>query len=381
MKILMYGVNQDTVSIEDIDKYRLTEEQRVQHLHDIKNFSGVEEICILSSDERSEYYLNVDETIFKHGDLLRYLSAFTGKPLKEIILETYSKFNKDVVQHLFTIVSGMEKRPKGSYTELQFAENALNLGVAESTLGSVMSGLFKDAIQFSRKMRLSEAMGPLYSGQPSRAIETFYKKIGQTEDKKFVLFGSDYDVVHLAKLLLSINIQSLTIANTNLNESKVLIDQLKDWINTTTYQTQPTRLHAADLQSVGYRFSNADGIVFSASFESSMLTEAVFEEVDTIRQTKKKQVIVDFTQQDEARFESLGELVVYTSIDEINNKDFTEEQQNQADIYFDEQLLQVTDRFMEQYQLQSEKIEQEPIEKLPIWRKTHTLDIFPNQMT
>lgn len=77
----MYGVNQETVSIDDLDKYKLDKTTQIQHLKDIRSFSGVEEVVLLSTPARNEYYLHVDETQFKHGDLLRYLAQFTNKPL------------------------------------------------------------------------------------------------------------------------------------------------------------------------------------------------------------------------------------------------------------------------------------------------------------
>lgn len=360
----MYGVNQDTVSVEDIDKYKLSETQKIEHLHDIKRFPGVEEICIMSSNMRSEYYLNVDETTFKHGDLLRYLSTFTGKPLKEIILETYSKFNKDVVNHLFTVVSGMEARPKGSYTTLRHAENALNVGAQEETLGFMLKDLFKNAIKFSRKMRLSETMKPFYNTQPSRAIEMLEDTIGELNDKKYVLFGNGYDVIHLAKLLLSLNVQSLTIANEDAFISKKMINNLKDWVDLTVEGECTTRFHAADLVSVCYRFSNADGIVLLPSFDCECLTSDMLEKVETIRQTKKIQVIVDFNENNRAAFESLGHLVSYTSFNDQSFKEFSDEELSQADIYFDENLLQVTEKFMENYQLVNEKHAQDHLKEL-----------------
>ncbi|MFL2076670.1 Rossmann-fold NAD(P)-binding domain-containing protein [Marinilactibacillus psychrotolerans] len=368
MKILMYGVNKDTVSIEDIDKYTLNESQKIRHLHDIKKFDGVEEVCILSSEVRSEYYLNVDETVFKHGDLLRYLSAFTGKPLKETILETYSKFNKDVVNHLFTIVSGMEAKPKGSHTTLQPVEKALDLGYKEKTIGIMIKDLFKNAIKFSRKMRLSEIMKPLYCAQPSRAIDLLQNSLGQLDDKKCVLFGNGYDVLHIAKLLLTLNIQSLTIANEDSADSTEMIDSLREWIDLTIDGPVSTRLHAADLLSVGYRFSNADGIVFSQSFNNECLNQELFEKVETIRQTMKKQIIVDFNQINRDLFNMLAHLVSYTSIENENTKDFTEHELNQADIFFDENLINETEKFMGNYQLLNEKHAQENVNK---WSSLH----------
>ena len=68
MKLLMYGVNRDSVSVDEIYKYSLNDDMRKKHLKEIKLFNGVKEVVLLVTENRNEYYLFVDETEFKHGD-------------------------------------------------------------------------------------------------------------------------------------------------------------------------------------------------------------------------------------------------------------------------------------------------------------------------
>ena len=57
MKLLMYGVNQETVMKEDIHKYLLNDEEKEIQMNDISQLEGVDEIIILSDDFRNEYLL------------------------------------------------------------------------------------------------------------------------------------------------------------------------------------------------------------------------------------------------------------------------------------------------------------------------------------
>ena len=77
MKLLMYGVNQETVMKEDIHKYLLNDEEKEIQMNDISQLEGVDEIIILSDDFRNEYFLYVDEEIFSHGEFLRYIANKT----------------------------------------------------------------------------------------------------------------------------------------------------------------------------------------------------------------------------------------------------------------------------------------------------------------
>ncbi|WP_225744159.1 hypothetical protein [Marinilactibacillus sp. Marseille-P9653] len=361
MKLLMYGVNQDTVSIDDIDRYKLSEQEKMTHLEDISAFSGVQEVCIISSEVRSEYYLNVDEKSFKHGDLLRYLSKHTDKPLKEIILETYSKFNKDVINHLLSTLSGMETKAKGSLATLKYAEAAMKSADEKQVLGNVLRKLFQKAIDFSKKMRISEAMRPLYLTDPSKTIEILKDRMDSLSEQKFVLFGTDYDTVHLAKLLLDLDAESITVIHQDAEISQKMISTLKDWVHLTNSEEKQTRLHAADLTSVGFRFCNADGIIVASSFDSELLSEELMMRIENIRQTEKKQVVVDFSEEKQEAFNLLGSLVQYEAPSTYHNNDFSDEEISNAELFFEENMTQVTERFMEEYQQMTElSLNQDP---------------------
>ncbi|MDZ7835380.1 MAG: hypothetical protein U5K84_08620 [Alkalibacterium sp.] len=167
MKLIMYGVNRDTVSTQDIHKYGLNESMRKCHLNDIDAFDGVAETVLVTTDSRNEYYLYIDEQTFRHGDLLRYLSCHTGKNLEEIILETYSKFNHDVVEHLYGLVSPLSEKPES----LSVLEQALLESLNEQTIGHVLNDLFTRAISFSMSLYDKEALYPILDGEVPRAIQ------------------------------------------------------------------------------------------------------------------------------------------------------------------------------------------------------------------
>src|SRR5690625_537306 len=118
MKLLMYGVNKETIMKEDVDKYRLFGDQKQIQMNDLSQFDGVEEIIVLTNDFRNECYLYVNETIFSHGDCLRYIADKTDRKLQEIILETYSKINEDVLRNIYEISSGYRSKPEGSFDVL-----------------------------------------------------------------------------------------------------------------------------------------------------------------------------------------------------------------------------------------------------------------------
>ncbi|HLR92266.1 MAG TPA: hypothetical protein VK048_04325, partial [Atopostipes sp.] len=170
MKLLMYGVNKETIMKEDVVKYRLSEPEKKVQMNDINKLQGVEEIVVLTNDFRNEYYLYVNETTFSHGDFLRYLAEKTDKNLQEIILETYSKFNEDVLRHLFEISSGYLSDPMGSFDSLESVENAVHYAEMLNTCGHILQNLFQEAIQLAYYFKLNEEIQPLNRSEISRYV-------------------------------------------------------------------------------------------------------------------------------------------------------------------------------------------------------------------
>jgi glutamyl-tRNA reductase len=345
----MYGVNQETVSSEDIEKYSLTKEIQEKQMDDIKRFTGVKEVALLCTNLRNEYYLHVDETIFKHGDLLRYLADFTEKPLKEVILETYSKFNEDVICHLFSVACGMESKPMGTLEPLASTEEALILAREKGTVGFVLKDLFEQAIQYAERIHQLPEMDALNQGKVSQSIRYIREYLEECAGKQFVLFGEGYEVTQLTKSLLSWHAESITIANAHSSLSEQTVEEINPLINKES-SLETRVLHAADLDNALYRLASADVIFVSSFVKHAWLSEDLLNQVKELRQTKKTQLILDLSDAQEEYLLAHQPQIDYVKIADIMQKEYSEEEKEQALTYFDESLLHATDHFMSNYQ-------------------------------
>lgn len=350
----MYGVNQETVSIEDIEKYSLTKETQAKQMYDIKQFRGVQEVVLLSTEHRNEYYLHVDETRFKHGDFLRYLSEFTGKTLKEVILETYSKFNEDVIRHLFSVVSGMETRPSGKIQPLSAAEEALALAHKEKTVGFVLKDLFEQALQYAQKVHLLPVLAPLNQAEAVRCLRIVQNQCESIQDKRFVLFGEDDEMIHLARLLLSLHAHSVTVANANYDSSESVCSSIQLW-GTEEKEDILRKIHPTNLNDVCYRLASADAVIVASTVKHAWLSKDLLDEMKEVRQTKKAQLVVDLGDAQEEFLLSHQADLEYVKLKDQDEQEFTEEEKEEAITYLDESLLHATDHFMERYHQFTEK--------------------------
>lgn len=344
MKLIMYGVSRDTVSSDDIHKYGLDESMRLQHLTDISRFEGVSEVVLVTTDIRNEYYLYIDEQNFKHGDLLRYLSSHTGKCLEEIILETYSKFNTEVVKHLLSLTSAVNEQSES----MRVLERALDESRIQGTIGNVLTDLFTKAIDFSLSLFDKETLHPIVSGYETRTIQSLEQYAPIKEDMDFLIIGNNESITRMAKYIIGKTSAYLTFLEKN-EKSKEIADNVKKWMTLTCSAKGNSEVQSVDLSQLVYRLSKADVVIIGPSIQNAWLSDELLDDMFEMRPTAKKQLIIDLCgSQDETLFSDYPTLS-YTQINDTLELDYSLEKIEEAKAYYEEYLTSQTNEFMEEF--------------------------------
>lgn len=339
MKLLMYGVNKETVMKEDLNKYLLNETDKKIQMVDISKFEGVQEIVILTDDFRNEYYLYVDEEIFSHGEFLRYIAESTAKTLQEVILETYSKFNEDVLRHLFEYSAGYLSDPTGSFEELWTAQETLNFTKIIPTSGPIIFKMFKQAISIGYALKLMDEIQPLNQSRISQYIYLLKEQMPELSKKNYLVSGNDLQVYFLAKLLLFAGAQTVTVIQRDEAESQLQYERIVDLFN----ESERARVFPMTAKSLFYRLSKADAGILDST-RMNIFENRIREEVSIIRQTKKVQYVVDTAEKNQLDL-SFSELDLQR-IDGTTERTFNKEEQEKALMAFDEVLTNKIEEFM-----------------------------------
>lgn len=353
MKLLMYGVNKDTVMKEDTEKYFLGNQKRQDQMIEIASFTGVEEIAILSNNFRNEYYLYVDELVFSHGDFLRYIAEETEKSLQEIILETYSKFNEDVLRHIFEVATGFISEPLGSIVALESVEEALYFSKKANTIGDVVTKMFQNAVELAFELKLEESTKPLNLTELSDYLYLLMDQMSGLEKKNYLISGSDLEVYFLTKVLLKADARSVSIIQNDEVEAERQVTILKEALN----EADHTRVYPVTSKSLYYRLSKMDASILDTS-KLDLFDESIREEVAIIRQTKKVQYLIDTGSHSsyDLSYPNLDIRVINPKM----SHSYSEDEQTNASVVFDEKLSIHIKEFMEYIEsLQMDVVEEE----------------------
>ena len=342
MKLLMYGVNKDTVMKEDTDKYFLDKQNQKKQMLELSAFDGVEEIGVLSNDFRHEYYLYVDEGVFSHGEFLRFLAEETDKTLQEIILETYSKFNGDALRHLYEVATGFMGKELGSIRALASVEEAYQFSKEYNTMGPIITRMFQSALDLAYDVKLDETLNPLNQIDLSNYVYLLHEHLGTFARKNFMISGSDLAVYFLTKLLLKAGAQSVSIIQKEEAEAERQFNKIKVTLN----EVQQTKVYPVTEKSLYYRLSKVDVGILDIE-ELNLFDESIIEEVKIIRQTKKIQYLLNTEDLNPEFVSELDSDLDIRLVDSKMDYSFTEDEMTSANVIFDERLTSAVKDFMD----------------------------------
>lgn len=294
MKILLYGVSHQTTPIEIRERYTIEEADVPHHLSKIKEFTGVEEAVILTTCNRTEYYLYIDQTEFMHGEMLRYIGEHTGFDVSDVISTSYGKFNSDVATHLFSVATGLDSLMVGETQILSQVKGALKIAQDAHTAGPILSSLFNKAVSFSKKAHTETLLDQL-SFNPSTAAVKFFKEEWTTiEEKRFLLVGAGKMIRLAAKSLIQHGATHITILNRHDDKAEVLADELNEWVQSMKHPHQLKRyFYSGNYANLAMALASTDGVIVATKSSEYIIHSLVIQQMQQIRRGKKELTLVD----------------------------------------------------------------------------------------
>src|SRR5690625_2300778 len=357
MKLLLYGMSHYTVPEADAKKYQIKKENLKDKLNEINDFPGIDEVVILTNESRTEFYFHVDETSFNNGDILRFIAAYSEQDLEQVILETYSKFNEEVVRHLLFVLSGKESVFDKELTVLTEADEALMIAADQGTAGSVLTTLFEKAIIFSIHMRTLPEMKNFYQSNFSNIVRKIASESQNLEHRRLYLIGISTFTIFLAKALYYLSVSSIII-DAGEDTTSELIDHLKEWTEKQN-MPRPNKVfkEAGRAESV-YQLASSDVVVSEEMLENHFITEEVLENMFSIRMTKKKQLWISLFEKGQTTSRELAKKGIQKvcASDLIQNVPVdgaSEEENERVKTSYEEAVNQEIDLLINNYYLQT----------------------------
>ena len=140
MAVLALGISFRRAPIDLLERLAFTDDDLVKAYRRVEDADGVDEAVVLSTCNRVEIYGSVPSYHAGFLSLKRLLAETRGVPEAELANGLYAHWERDAVEHLFSVAGGLDSMVLGE-TQIQAqVREALRLADGEGAAGSRMRG-------------------------------------------------------------------------------------------------------------------------------------------------------------------------------------------------------------------------------------------------
>lgn len=226
MAILLIGLNHKSAPVEVREKVSLSRpqiEKLSEKIRQVQSFSGC---TILSTCNRTEFYVNGDSPFAAQEDLINLMCSYSGLTPRELAPYLYIKFNRNAAEHLFTVAAGMDSMILGESQiqgQVQDAyEYALNYGISDNILNT----LFMNALTVGKRVRTETRIDRHTLSVSIAAVELAKDYFGGLTDRTVLVLGAGETSELTSRYLLDGGVDSIMVANRTYERAQWLAGEI-----------------------------------------------------------------------------------------------------------------------------------------------------------
>lgn len=243
MSIRIIGVSHKTAPLDVREQLAVDPEQLPSTLHGLSADTGLSEILILSTCNRTELYCNVEPGA--NADPLAWLVRHNG--IDPMLLEShlYTLDEEHAVRHALRVACGLDSMALGEPQILGQLKQAYQAAVGQGTAGKILNRLFQHSFYVAKQIRTHTAIGENPVSVAYAAVKLGVQIHGDLSDKTALLVGAGDTITLVAHHLRSNKIADLIIANRTLERSQELASRVNG--KAVTLNELPANLAEADI--------------------------------------------------------------------------------------------------------------------------------------
>jgi glutamyl-tRNA reductase len=220
MPFAVVGLSHRTAPIEIRERFAFAGTEVPDALAHVLEGRGVSEVALVSTCNRTEFYLHFADPDAAIPFVIRTLSEQAGQLAKPAERYMYVKRDQDMVAHLFRVVSGLDSMVLG---EVQIQgqvreayETARSLSGQRQAVRAVFNRLFQTALSVGGRVRSETRVSEGAASVPSAAVDLARKIFGSLRGRRGLVLGAG-DMGELTlRCLVEEGVTSVIVASRNM---------------------------------------------------------------------------------------------------------------------------------------------------------------------
>jgi len=212
--LMVVGLNYRTAPVAVRERFWISENRRYEALVQLSRAEGIEEVIVLATCNRTEFWLWAPDVTLAANSVMRLLGAEYGLKLCEW-KHFYRLLDEAALLHIFRVASRLDSMVVGEPQVVSQVKEAWKQAQKVGATGRFLDAVLQKALTVSERVRSETAIGNAAVSIPYAAVELARQIFGTLENKKVLLLGAGEMGELSARELLSHGASSVCVSVIN----------------------------------------------------------------------------------------------------------------------------------------------------------------------
>lgn len=222
MNILIVGLNHKTAGVDIREKVAFNQEKLLKASEALKALPGIEEFLILSTCNRVELYLVVNDIQSCTERVLNFLSEFHQVDRQTLEKSIYRHSAQDAIRHGFCVASSLDSMVLGEPQILGQIKDSFEFSLQQKTTGIILNKYMRKTISVAKRIRTETCIAHSAVSISFAAVELAKKIFDILSHTTIMLLGAGEMAELAARHLVNNGVRSVLIANRTFKRAEEL---------------------------------------------------------------------------------------------------------------------------------------------------------------
>ena len=223
MSLFVLGLNHRTASLSLRERLAFGPENLVAALTTLSQLAGVQEVCLLSTCNRTEIYADLESAT--QATLRQWWAQFCWVPVDELDASLYQHQEGEAVRHLMRVASGLDSLVLGEPQILGQLKSAVDQARQQGAVKSLLGRLFERSFSVAKRVRTETEIGANGVSVAFVAVSLARQIFADLSQTRVLLIGAGETIELAGRHLQSHRVQHMTVANRTLARAQGLASQ------------------------------------------------------------------------------------------------------------------------------------------------------------
>ena len=223
MQLTVLGLNHKTAPVEVRERFNLSEDRIKKILSDLRSFDEIIEAVILSTCNRTEIYMVIDNPEKTIPLFKEQLAKIAGESYNPDYF--YHLNGTNCVRHLFRVAASLDSLILGEGQILSQIKAAYQLARNNDSTGYMLNQIMNKAIAVGKRVRTETRIAFSSVSVSSAAVDLAIEILGDLTTANILVIGAGHMSELTTRHLLDKGAKTIIVSNRNYDHAKELADK------------------------------------------------------------------------------------------------------------------------------------------------------------